>query len=215
MHTRPRQFALYADSTMRAVEIKHSPTESEDLMSLPGTGGSTEFPYRVKKVAWRGHTKRLHLDPGNLALDVPLSACVTTGDQLRVDSGDVWVTCKNGDCKILQPYVIPDTINLGGVQVEVLVKEVTEHDEHLSYRSLADYHYRNKSIHGRTARLIRTHIPSQIPQGARLHRTSYPFFHEQAKITHHGCTIHGWKRELDSLGYGHPSKVYPRSCPHR
>ena len=124
---------------------------------------------QVAAVNWKGHTKRLRLEPGGLTLDVPLSACVTKGDRLRSESGDVWVIGKNGDCKILQPYIVPDVVNLGGVELEVLVKEVTEEEEHVGYQALADYHYRGKAIHGRTARLIVRTFHPRVSKGAWLH----------------------------------------------
>ena len=109
-------------------------------------------------------------------LDVPLSACVTKGDQVRCESGDVWVIGKNGDCKILQPYIVPDVLNLGGVQLEVLVKEVTEDREHVGYQALADYHYRGKVIHGRTARLIVRTFHPKYPKVLGYIELATPFF---------------------------------------
>ena len=131
---------------------------------------------RVATVNWKGHKKRLRLEPGGQLLDVPLSACVTKGDQVRSESGDVWVIGKNGDCKILQPYIVPDEVNLGGVQLEVLVKEVTEHEENVGYQALADYHYRGKAIHGRTARLIVRTFHPKYPKVLGYIELATPFF---------------------------------------
>ena len=132
--------------------------------------------YEVATVNWKGHKKRLRLEPGGLVLDVPLSACVTQGDRVRVEAGDVWVIGKNGDCKILQPYIVPDTVSLGGVELEVLVKEVTEDEEHLGYQALADYHYRGKAIHGRTARLIVRTFNPKYPKVLGYIELATPFF---------------------------------------
>ena len=170
------QSALHADNMQQALVSKHSSADSGDLMSLDGTETDTESPYQVKSVAWRGYTKRLRLEPGSLTLEVPLSACVTKGDELRVESGDVWVIGKNGDCKILQPYVVPDVVHLGGIRVEVLIKEVTEQEEHLGYQALADNHYRGKSIHGRTARLIVRTFHPKYPKVLGYIELATPFF---------------------------------------
>ena len=133
-------------------------------------------PLLVAAVNWKGHTKRLKLEPGGFTMDVPLSACVTKGDRLRYHSGDAWVIGKNGDCKILQPYVVPDVVNLGGDEIDVLIKEITEPEEHTGYQALADYHYRGKSIHGRTARLIvRTSTP-RYPKVLGYIELATPFF---------------------------------------
>ncbi len=137
---------------------------------------SPESSYRVATVHWRGHSKRLRLEPGGLSLDVPLSACVTKGDRVRTESGDAWMMGKNGDCKILQPYIAPDVVNLGGVQLEVLVKEVTEEKEHVGYQALADYHYRGKVIHGRTARLIVRTFHAKYPKVLGYIELATPFF---------------------------------------
>ena len=137
---------------------------------------SPGFAFQVATVHWKGYRKRLRLEPGELMLDVPLSACVTKGDQVRCESGDVWVIGKNGDCKILQPYIVSDVLNLGGVQLEVLVKEVTEDEEHVSYKALADYHYRGKVIHGRTARLIVRTFHPKYPKVLGYIELATPFF---------------------------------------
>ena len=137
---------------------------------------NAEPVYQVATVNWKGHSKRLRLEPGRVMLDVPLSACVTRGDHVRFESGDAWTIGKNGDCKILQPYVVADVVNLGGVKVEVLVKEVTEHEEHVGYQALADYHYRGKTIHGRTARLIVRTFHPKYPKVLGYIELATPFF---------------------------------------
>ena len=136
----------------------------------------TQRIYRVKTVNWKGHFKRLRLEPGGMTLDVPLSACVRKDDRVHLEGGDAWVVGKNGNCQFLQPYVVPDVINLGGIQREVLVKEITEHEEHLAYRSLANYHYREKVIHGRTARLIVRAFHPQFPKVLGYIELATPFF---------------------------------------
>ena len=170
-----RQVDSHTNNTLQAVAVEHSPTASREMISSP-VSESTKCAYQVKTVSWRGHTKRLRLEPGSFMLDLPLSACVTKGDQVRFELGDAWVIGKNGDCKFLQPYVVPDIVNLGGVQLEVLVKEVTERDEHIGYQALADYHYRGKAIHGRTARLIVRTFHPKYPKVLGYIELATPFF---------------------------------------
>jgi hypothetical protein len=115
----------------------------------------------VSSVGWKGHIKRLILQPDGQKLTVPLSACVSTGDKIRIVNGDTWVICKNGEAQILQPFVPEDTLRLGGIRLEILIKEITEPQEYQAYRALADFHYRGHLLHGRTARLIvRTFHPT-------------------------------------------------------
>ena len=146
------------------------------MVTPPNGRPPTERVHQVKTVNWKGYFKRLRLEPESLMLDVPLSACVTRGDHVRLEGGDAWVVGKNGDCQFLQPYVVPDMIDLGGVQREVLVKEITELEEHIAYRSLADYHYREKAIHGRTARLVVRSFHPKFPQVLGYIELATPFF---------------------------------------
>lgn len=113
----------------------------------------TKF-YRVTSVNWKGHYKRLRLDPGGHYLNVPLSACVSQNDQVVISDETVSVVCKYGTATILPIYVARETLHLGDLKVGVVIKEITEVDEYQAYQSLADFHYRGKFIHGRTAKLI-------------------------------------------------------------
>jgi hypothetical protein len=64
--------------------------------------------FTVSPVSWRGHVKRLTLQPGGRYFTVPLSVCVSTGDKIRITAGDAWVVGKNGEAQILRPYVATD-----------------------------------------------------------------------------------------------------------
>ena len=137
----------------------------------------TDIPlFQVVSVNWKGYLKRLCLTPGPKMIDVPLSACVTEGDKVRFHDGDAWVVGKNGDSQFLQQYVAVDKIRLGRQSTEVMVKEITEADEHAAYQSLADYHYRGKSIHGRTARLIVRSFSPGYPSVLGYVELATPFF---------------------------------------
>lgn len=136
---------------------------------------------KVDKVTWKGHIKRLHLPSVASTVDVPLSACVTSGDCIRWNAGDAWVVGKNGECKILQPYTEPDILHLGGHDLHVLIKEVTEPEEHIRYQALADYHYRGKTIHGRTSRLIVRAFHPNYPTVLGYIELATPFFMNKAR----------------------------------
>lgn len=96
-------------------------------------------------------------------LQVPLSACVSTGDRVRFNGGQAYVPCKNGDCQILEPYCEKVTLKLGQERLDAVIKEITDFDEHQAYKSLSNYHYRGHEIFGRTSRLA-----------IRLFHRSYP-----------------------------------------
>lgn len=156
------------------IELPMNQQENKRYLS-PDAAGNTV--YSVKSVNWRGsYLKRLHLEPGEKFIDVPLSACVSSGDSVRVSEGEGWVICRNGQCKFLYPYTVPDVVRLGNIDVSILVKEITEPEEQLAYSTLANYHYRGQSIHGRTARLIiRTFHPS-YPKIIGYVELATPFF---------------------------------------
>lgn len=108
----------------------------------------------VSSVAWKAHFKRLTLQPIGQYLTVPLSASVSKGDQVRVTEDAAWVFCKNGEAQIHPSYVACESVKLGGLHLDLVLKEITEADELAAYWSLTDYHYRGHRLCGRTARLI-------------------------------------------------------------
>jgi uncharacterized protein len=136
---------------------------------------------KVSSVNWKGYLKRLTLQPGPRWLTVPLSACVSTGDRVWLTGEGAWVICQNGQAQILQPYAARERLALGGLQVEAVVKEITELDEHNAYKSLAEYHYRDSVIHGRTARLIVRAFHPLFPQVLGYVELATPFYMNKAR----------------------------------
>jgi ABC-type multidrug transport system ATPase subunit/GNAT superfamily N-acetyltransferase len=141
---------------------------------------STE-PLTVSTVSWKGHLKRLTLQPNHSYLSVPLSACVSKGDQIRLVNGEAWVKCKNGESQFLQPYCERETLTIGGFQIEILVKEIMEVEEYQSYQSLAEFHYRNHLLHGRTARLIARTFHPMYPMVLGYVELATPFYMNKAR----------------------------------
>jgi len=140
-----------------------------------------EGMFVVRSVSWKGHMKRLSLTPGNWAMILPLSACVTKGDAVRVDSGGAQVVCTSGRARILGPYFQREEVTLGALTIEVAAKEITEEDEHESYVHLADLHYRGHEIHGRTARLILRSFCPAYPTVLGYVELATPFFMNKAR----------------------------------
>lgn len=137
--------------------------------------------YSVDSVAWKGHLKRIRIQPFGRYITLPLSACVSKGDNIRLDNYNAWVLCKNGEAQFFEPYFSKEDIKLGSIQVQVLVKEITELEEHKAYISLAELHYRGHIIHGRTARLIiRTQHPA-YPKVIGYVELATPFYMNKAR----------------------------------
>ena len=88
----------------------------------------------------------------------------------------IWVPCDNGMCQILPSYAYPASLKLGGLRLNVVVKEITDADEYSAYEHLADLHYRGHVVHGRTARLIVRTIDPAYPKVVGFIELATPFF---------------------------------------
>lgn len=130
----------------------------------------------VSSVVWKGHAKRLQLEPGASWVDVPRSACLTSGDRVLRCKNKIWVRCSNGMCQVLPSYASPVTLRLGGLRLDVLIKEITGADEYSAYEYLANLHYRGHTVHGRTARLIARTLDPAYPKVIGFIELATPFF---------------------------------------
>src|SRR6266487_6401823 len=110
--------------------------------------------HTVEKVTRRAHDKELALSDSQRLLRVPLSACVTKGDRVKLNCASAAVVCRNGDAQISLPYVAREELPIGRLHFELLIKEITEAEEWRGYQALTQLHYRSQEICGRTARLI-------------------------------------------------------------
>lgn len=163
----------------------------------------SQEPYRVTSVNWKGYFKRLRLEPDGGYLDVPLSACIGQNDEVLLNAGEGYVICKHGATKFSPIYNVRETLRLGDIEIEVLVKEVTEEDEHRAYQSLADFHYRGKSIFGRTARLIIRAFHPLFPKVLGYVELATPFFMNKARANilnapfrQNGISWQNWDMEV-------------------
>lgn len=140
-----------------------------------------EANFLVTSVDWKGPLKRLELYPGRFSFCVPRSACVTTGDRVRLTNNTAWVICRNGEAQIAPPYAACTTAVVGGLQIEVVIKEITEPEEHEACQSLAEFHYRGRSLHGRTARLIARAFHPTFPKVLGYIELATPFYMNKAR----------------------------------
>lgn len=115
---------------------------------------SSNTVYTVSSVRHFGYFKKLKLIPGDLYVDVPLSACVGKNEEVFFNDGSLFVKCINGDAKIFHSYLREETIKAGEIQLNILVKEITDSDEYNGCHTLAEFHYRDNSVAGRTAKII-------------------------------------------------------------
>lgn len=126
----------------------------------------------INNVTWKGHLKSLRIKPGGQVLEVPLSACVSEGDAIKIEGKSAWVIGKNGECQFYSPYYVEEKLKFGGLDFKVAIKEITEQDEYVAYRSLSEFHYRGHALHGRTARLIIRSSHPAYPKVIGVHASS-------------------------------------------
>lgn len=108
----------------------------------------------VGNIDWQDQLKLLSLKPGRKRIYVPRSACVSTGDRVRLSDQGMQGVCKNGNTQLLPSYVALEQFSIGNLVLEFVIKEITEPEEHIAYNALAQSHYRSQPLHGRTARLV-------------------------------------------------------------
>jgi len=131
---------------------------------------------RVKTVAWRGHLKEVFFARKCGSLLLPRSACVSEGDRVVVAGNDAWVKCRNGVARILPNYLERETLAVGNLNLDLVIKEITAPDEFAAYEAMTEYHYRGHSLHGRTARLIVCNFHPVYPNVVGYVELATPFY---------------------------------------
>jgi uncharacterized protein len=136
---------------------------------------------RVKRVAWRGHLKEVSLAGKVRRLLLSRSACVSEGDCLRVGKDGAWVACRNGEVRLLPVYWAKESLATGNLHLEFVIKEITEADEFAAYEALTEFHYRGRTLFGRTAKLIVRNFHPGYPQVIGYIELATPFYMNKAR----------------------------------
>ncbi|WP_339383587.1 GNAT family N-acetyltransferase [Oculatella sp. LEGE 06141] len=108
----------------------------------------------VKSTTPRGYLKEIKFAESEAKLVLPRSACVSNGDRVQLGDSSAAVICKNGLAQIFPCYAVLETLQVGGLELEFLIKEITEPEEFEAYQALAEFHYRSRIPYGRKATLI-------------------------------------------------------------
>lgn len=85
---------------------------------------------------------------------LPRSACIAKGDQVELAENAAWVVCRNGKAQIFPVYEALESLQVGGLELQFVVKEITELEELSAYQALTEFHYRSRTLFGRTATLV-------------------------------------------------------------
>jgi ABC-type lipoprotein export system ATPase subunit/GNAT superfamily N-acetyltransferase len=78
-------------------------------------------------------------------------------------------------------YVAKETVQVGSLKLELIIKEITEAEELTAYESLANFHYRQQSLFGRTARLIVQCFHPNYPRTIGYIELAMPFYMNKAR----------------------------------
>jgi uncharacterized protein len=135
---------------------------------------------KVTRIKWKDHQKKLFFSEGTF-IDVPLSACVSKGDEVITTNEGAWVLCKNGVAQILPSYIARESFTIGSLNLEFLIKEITELDELEAYKALTQFHYRGHNLFGRTSRLIVRSFHPIYPKVIGYIELTTPFFMNKAR----------------------------------
>lgn len=139
--------------------------------------------HTVGRIVWRDHLKSVFFCDGSSKLELPRSACVSTGDNIEISESEVWVTCENGKVQVLPTYLARERLSIGGLDLEFVFKEITEPDEFTAYQALTQYHYRGHLLCGRTARLIVRNFHPVYPRVVGYVELATPFYMNKARST--------------------------------
>lgn len=78
-------------------------------------------------------------------------------------------------------YVACERVSIGNLNLEFLVKEISEQEEITAYQSLTQFHYRSHSLVGRRARLIIQNFHPLYPKIVGYIELTTPFFMNKAR----------------------------------
>lgn len=160
------------------------PCASTNPMPVAASEPPRPWEGEVSTVSWPGdHLKRIRVR-GGASLLLPRSACVTEGNTVRMDTqGRAWLIGPGGRAVVqLAPcYWAEDRVQVGDLDLRLVVKEVTEADEFEAYRSLTRFHYRDETLFGRTARLIVRSFHPLYPEVIGYVELTSPFYMNKAR----------------------------------
>ena len=136
----------------------------------------------VKTIKLCKPLKEVNLDDGTTLL-LPRSAWVAEGDHVQLQDDSAWVVCKNGQSQIFPNYAAREQLRVGGLDLEFLIKEITEPEEFTAYQSLTQFHYRSRTLYGRTSPLIVRNFHPIYPKVIGYIELTSSFYMNKARNT--------------------------------
>lgn len=155
---------------------------------------------KVKSLVSHGKYKLLTLKKSE-SYSLCYSSCVDSSSRLIKNDSNIFVECKNGNVQIFPTYCNREVIKIGGLSIEVLIKEITDEQELKSYEGLAKFHYKSKSLFGRTSILIATNTTPYLPKIIGYIELATPFYVNKPRaqvlnssFTHNGIKWDAWDK---------------------
>jgi len=130
----------------------------------------------AQKIQWRDWFKEISLAGESVPFRVPRSACVSKGDMVTHDQRGALVRCGNGLARILPNYAACEDLRAGNLTLEIVIKEITDAEEFGAYQGLSEFHYREQTLHGRTARLVARNFHPNYPKVVGYIELTTPFY---------------------------------------
>jgi ABC-type ATPase with predicted acetyltransferase domain len=141
---------------------------------------TSETTSPVRRIAWRNHLKEVFLADGS-SIMLPRSACLSKGDDVMLTEDGAHVICENGTIRILPTYTAVEKVSVGSLNLELVIKEITESEEFEAYEALTRFHYRGHSLFGRTARLVVRNFHPIYPKVIGYIELTTPFYMNKAR----------------------------------
>ena len=160
-----RKLSNYWEFNKQEIDVWKRQEESEKNQANPQNFENLI----VKSIISRGHLKEVKFIESKIELILPRSACVAKNDQVKLGESSASVICKNGLAHLFPSYAKLETLQVGGLELQFLIKEVTELEEFDAYQALTEQHYRSRTPYGRKATLIVRNFHPNLSQSNWLY----------------------------------------------
>ncbi|MBI3137853.1 MAG: GNAT family N-acetyltransferase [Sphingobacteriales bacterium] len=157
--------------------------------------------YKIKKLTSKYKYKEVTLTKKD-SFDLTYSSCIDKESVIIQKKSKLFVECKNGQVQVFPTYCKKDEIHIGGLSIDLLIKEITDDAELNSYRALANFHYKEKALFGRTSILVAINRTPYLPKVIGYIELATPFYVNKpraevlnAPFHHNGINWKSWDIE--------------------
>jgi ABC-type dipeptide/oligopeptide/nickel transport system ATPase subunit/GNAT superfamily N-acetyltransferase len=156
---------------------------------------------KVKRIKFCGYSKEVQLNTGEV-LSVSTSTCVDENSIIEENDNQKFVRCYNGLVPLSQAFKKKERLAIGGLSIDIIVKEITTAKEVTSYESLSNFHYKGRRLFGRSSILVATSNTPYLPHVLGYIELTTPFYVNKpranlfnAPFQHNGISWDKWDKE--------------------